>query len=193
MSRFLRLSAFILLAACAGSGHAPPSDLNNACTIVRERPSYLKAMKATQKKWGVPVATQMAVIYQESKYDSDARTPLRFVLGVIPMGRQSSAFGYAQALDATWKEYKRAERRPSARRDRFKDASDFMGWYFTNSAEKNGIPLNDTRNQYLAYHEGNTGFARASYRRKPWLMRIADELSERANMYHQQLIACRKL
>lgn len=193
MNRFLRLSAFILLAACAGSGHAPPSDLDSACTIVRERPSYLKAMKATEKKWGVPVATQMAVVYQESKFRGDARTPLRFVLGVIPMGRQSSAYGYAQALDATWKEYKRDQGRAGARRNKFKDASDFMGWYFNTSREKNGIALNDTRNQYLAYHDGNTGYARGSYKRKPWLMRIADELAVRANMYHKQLTACRKI
>lgn len=193
MSRVFRLFAFALLAACGGSGQRPPSDLDNACSIVRERPGYLKAMKATERKWGVPVATQMAVIYQESKFHGDARTPFRYVLGVIPMGRQSSAYGYAQALDATWREYKRDQGRPGARRNRFRDASDFMGWYFSLTAERNGVALNDTQNQYLAYHEGRTGFARRSYRRKPWLQRIAGELGVRANTYHDQLTACRKL
>ncbi|MCP3430036.1 hypothetical protein NLF92_13935, partial [Alteromonas sp. LMIT007] len=75
-------------------------------------------------------------IYQESKFVADARTPFKYVLGVIPMGRQSSAYGYSQALDATWDEYRRAENRRTAKRDRIRDASDFMGWYMTQSKDR---------------------------------------------------------
>ena len=53
-----------------------------------------------------------------------------------------------------------------------------------------GIELHDTRRQYLAYHEGRTGYARGSYNRKSWLMRIAGELEGRAAMYQVQLIGC---
>ena len=48
----------------------------------------------------------MAIIYQESKFIGNNRTPHRYALGVIPVGRQSSAFGYSQALDGTWDEYR---------------------------------------------------------------------------------------
>lgn len=77
---------------------------------------------------GVPVHVQMAIIHQESKFIGDNRTPVKYVLGVLPMGgRQSSAYGYAQALDATWKEYQRAEGgRGGAKRDDIRDATDFM-------------------------------------------------------------------
>ena len=34
---------------------------------------------------------------------------MKYILGVIPTGRQSSAFGYSQALDGTWKEYRRLQ------------------------------------------------------------------------------------
>ncbi|MEL6960935.1 MAG: lytic transglycosylase, partial [Pseudomonadota bacterium] len=59
------------------------------------------------------------------------------------------------------------------------------------SVEENGIPLSDTYNQYLAYHDGRTGWRRGTYRSKPWLMRIAGEVSQRAVMYETQLIGCR--
>ena len=97
-------------------------------------------MKRTQNRWGVPVAVQMATIYQESKFIGNARTPHQFALGVIPMGRQSSAYGYGQALDGTWDEYKREQGGWGRRRDDIADATDFMGWYFTKSREDLGIP-----------------------------------------------------
>jgi len=195
MSRILcALMIVASLAACGGGrGTSAPSELDNACAILKERPTYYRAFKSAERKWGVPVHVQMATIYQESKFKSDARTPFRYTLGVIPMGRQSSAYGYSQALDGTWDEYKRREGRPRAKRNRIRDASDFMGYYMNITRERNGISLSDTRNQYLAYHDGHTGFARGTYRRKAWLMRVADEVDQRAEMYKRQLASCRRL
>jgi hypothetical protein len=181
----------LLLASCGGSSTTPPRDLDNACTILQQRPDYHRAFRAVERKWGIPVHVQMATIHQESKFVGDARTPFRYVMGVIPMGRQSSAFGYGQALDATWDEYLTAERRFSARRDRIDDATDFMGWYMNLSRDRNGIALTDARNQYLAYHEGHTGFTRASYNAKPWLVDVAAKVDRRSFMYRDQIAACR--
>ena len=103
---------------------------------------------------------QMAIIHQESRFKADARTPMKYILGVIPTGRQSSAFGYSQALDGTWKEYRQTTGRWGARRDDIYDAADFIGWYLAASNRELGISLSDTRNQYLAYHEGRTGYKR---------------------------------
>lgn len=190
-STFGALALVILLAACGGGSKAP-RNLDNACAIIDQNKSWLRDMKRTERKWGIPVHVQMATIYQESKFIGNARTPLRYSLGVIPVGRQSSAYGYAQALDGTWKEYTKAEGRFGARRNKFRDAVDFMGWYMDKSSKRLGISRNDARNQYLAYHEGRTGFARGSYNRKPWLLRVSNEVSSRANMYQYQLIACGK-
>ena len=55
-----------------------------------------------------------------------------------------------------------------------------------------GVPITDTRNQYLAYHDGRTGFLRGTWRSKSWLIRIAGEVEQRALMYDQQLRSCRK-
>jgi hypothetical protein len=195
MSRLLRAMVILLLvASCGGGGGGygtAPRNLDNACALLAERPSYISALRATERKWGVPVHVQMATIYQESKFDSDARTPLRYRLGVIPVGRQSSAFGYSQALDGTWEEYVVEERRRNARRDNIRDATDFMGWYMKKTEEELGIPLWDARRQYLAYHEGRTGYRRGSYNAKSWLLRVAAEVGQRALTYEQQLKGCR--
>ena len=191
MSRYLRaLILLMVLASCGSPEFSAPRNLDNACAILSERPAYARALRATERRWGVPVAVQMATIYQESKFIGNARTPFQYTLGVIPMGRQSSAYGYSQALDATWREYQVDQRRMSARRDRIDDATDFMGWYMNRSRDRNGIALTDARNQYLAYHEGHTGFARQSFNAKSWLVRIAGTVQDRAVMYDAQLLSC---
>jgi len=191
MSRFFfALLALVFLASCGGGYKSPPRNLDNACSILKQRPSYLKAFQKTQRKWGVPVHVQMAMIHQESRFDSDAKTPYQWKLGVIPMGRQSSAYGYAQVLDGTWDDYKKQEARFGARRTNIRDATDFMGWYMNITRDRNGVPLYDARNQYLAYHEGHTGYARGSYRRKGWLIDVANKVQRRANMYQEQLSSC---
>ncbi|MCI5087240.1 MAG: lytic transglycosylase [Rhodovulum sp.] len=192
MSRLLRAVLLLMLvASCSGGDKSPPRNLDNACSIVDQRPKYLKAFKRTERKWGVPVHVQMATIYQESRFDGDARTPVQYVLGIIPMGRQSSAYGYAQALDGTWDEYRKETGRRGADRDDIYDASDFIGWYMNKTRDRNGIALSDARNQYLAYHEGHTGYARGSYRSKSWLVRVADQVAARADTYRSQLTRCR--
>ncbi|MGR3678265.1 MAG: transglycosylase SLT domain-containing protein [Paracoccaceae bacterium] len=193
MSRIITVFlAALLLASCGGGLKTPPRNLDNACSIVSQRSDMLKAFKATERKWGVPAHVQMSIIYYESRFRADARTPHRYALGVIPLGRQSSAYGYAQALDGTWDHYRKATGRRGGKRDRIRDATDFMGWYMNRSKDKNGIPLNDARRQYLAYHEGHTGYARGSYRGKTWLLKVAANVEARAIKYESQLANCRK-
>ncbi len=193
MSRLLRASILLLaLASCGGGNFSAPLQLDDACALLRQRPEYGKAMKVAERRWGIPVSVQMAAIHQESKFIGNARTPHRFALGVIPMGRQSSAYGYSQALDGTWEEYKKEQHRRGAKRDRISDATDFMGWYMSQSTEKLGIARNDAGAQYLAYHEGRTGYSNQSYLGKPWLVEVAASVERRAELYAAQLSACRR-
>lgn len=192
MSRFLRASVMVvLLASCGGGNYSAPRQLDNACAIIRERPQYLRAMAQTERRWGIPVNVQMAAIYQESKFIGNARTPHTFALGVIPMGRQSTAYGYSQALNATWEEYQDSAGSRRSKRDDIGDATDFMGWYMDESSRKLGIPKDDAEAQYLAYHEGRTGYAAQSYLDKPWLVEVAAAVGARSEMYRGQLAYCR--
>ena len=194
MSIFFRtLGLLLILGSCSTRYGDAPRNLDNACSILDERPRYERAFKRVERDWGVPMPIIMAMIYQESKFISDNRPPHRYVLGVIPTGRQSSALGYSQALNGTWAEYQREEGgRGSDRTDIF-DAADFMGWYMNLTVEETGVALNDTRNQYLAYHDGRAGFNRGTWRSKRWLIRIASEVEARAVLYDTQLRRCGKI
>lgn len=192
MSRTLRASMLLLfLASCGGGNFSAPRNVEDACAIARERPQYLRAMEATERKWGVPVHVQMATIYQESSFVGNARTPHRYALGIIPMGRQSSAYGYAQALDGTWEEYVEEVGGRGAKRDDIRDATDFMGWYMDGSSKRLGISKSDARAQYLAYHEGRSGYANGSYNGKPWLIDVSNRVDSRSDRYAAQLQSCR--
>ena len=147
-------------------------------------------MEATERRWGIPVHVQMATIYQESKFIGNARTPHTFALGVIPMGRQSTAYGYSQALNATWEDYQDSAGGRRAKRDDIGDATDFMGWYMDESARSLGISKNDAEAQYLAYHEGRTGFANGSYTAKSWLVDVSNRVQQRSERYAVQLSGC---
>lgn len=194
MSRaILALMLVMVVAGCGARNHSAPRDLENACAILDERPHYLRAFRSAERSWGVPVPVIMAMIYQESKFIGDNRPPHRYALGVIPVGRQSSAFGYSQALDGTWREYQEAHGGRGTRRDNIHHAADFMGWYMSQTRDQLSIPMTDARNHYLAYHEGRTGYRRGSYNAKAWLVRIAREVADRAVIYDVQLRQCGKL
>jgi hypothetical protein len=192
MSRFLHAAVLLfILSACGGGNFSAPRNLDNACALAKERPQYFRAVQRVERKWGVPAPVLMAMIHQESRFIGNARTPHQYALGVIPLGRQSSAYGYSQALDGTWEEYQQETGQRGARRDRIADATDFMGWYMHKSEQSLGLSKSDVRNQYLAYHDGRSGFARGTYKSKGWLLAVADRVEARARMYGEQLNSCR--
>ncbi|MDG1936995.1 MAG: transglycosylase SLT domain-containing protein [Paracoccaceae bacterium] len=195
MSKSLRMLCMTFLIGSCGilSSGSAPRNLDDACSILQQRPHFHKAFKSTEKRWGVPVNVQMAIIHQESRFRSNAKTPMRYFLGIIPRGRQSSAYGYAQALDGTWNEYKQSTGRFVVRRSNISDATDFMGWYMAETKRRNRISLSNAKNQYLAYHEGQTGYARGSYRKKSWLLKVANKVDRRSSMYRRQLKGCDRL
>ena len=43
-------------------------------------------------------------------------------------------------------------------RANFSDVTDFIGWYSEQTEKMLGISKNDYYNQYLAYHEGHSGW-----------------------------------
>lgn len=86
----------VLLAGCAT---APPQQQDNLCEIFREKSGWYDDAKDMEEEWGTPIHVAMAIIKQESGYRHDAKPPKDYVLGFIPWGRVSSAYGYAQAQD----------------------------------------------------------------------------------------------
>ena len=181
------LAAFFLLGACASK---PPSNTENICRIFKEKGKWYKAAKKSEKKWGTPVHVQMAIMRQESKFQFNAKPPREKKFGFIPWKRKSSAYGFAQVKDETWKWYKDKSGNRGADRNDFGDAIDFIGWYTNVSQKTVGISKWDPYNQYLAYHEGHGGFKRKTYNGKAWLIKVARNVDQMAREWGAQLRRC---
>ncbi|MCI4663506.1 MAG: lytic transglycosylase [Neomegalonema sp.] len=180
-----------LLASCATL--KAPRRQNDVCAMLATHPEWRRAVRRTERKWGAPAHVQLAIIWKESSFRHDARPPRKRILfGLAPWGRVSSAYGYSQALDGTWKRYLRETGRSSwaASRTDFGDSSDFIGWYMATTQRVNGVPMSDAITQYLNYHEGHAGYRRGSYRRKAWLIRAARRAGRQAERYRKQMRAC---
>ena len=190
MRRFAFIATLVVLSSCSGHD-APPSTVADACRMQQERPHWFMAMNDAQARWGVPVAVQLATISRESSFRYDAQPTKRVGSGIFSRKvPRSSAYGYAQALDGTWEWYVRETGRSGADREDFADSADFIGWYMNLNSRLNGVPLNDAYNQYLAYHEGKTGYAKGSWRKKAWLPAVARDVQSWAARYDQQLRLC---
>jgi hypothetical protein len=182
------LVALFLLTACASS----PRNTGNICSVFEDRRNWFDAARRSEERWSVPIPVTMAFIQQESGFRSKARPPRMRILGFIPGPRPSNAFGYAQALESTWGDYEQATGNNSASRSDFADAVDFIGWYNNMSYRTNNIERGDAHSLYLAYHEGNTGFARRSFEGKQWLIDVASKVQANTNLYERQFAGCER-
>lgn len=182
--------SFLLLLLVAGCTTLPPKNPANLCSIFHEKEDWYTATWKAQRRWGVPMPVQMAIINQESSYVEDARPPRRWFLGFIPLGRPTSAYGYGQATDSTWEWYRKSTGNGGADRDDFDDVADFVGWYAHQSYTQLGIPKQDAYRQYLAYHEGHGGYRRRTHAKKAWLQKVARTVDAMAGRYRRQLAGC---
>ncbi|EKE84290.1 hypothetical protein [Idiomarina xiamenensis] len=181
------VAASLLLVGCATP---PPSNPDNLCDIFEENRDWYHAAADARDRWGAPIQVPMAMMYQESSFRHDALPPRDYLLGFIPWGRVSSAYGYSQAKTPTWEDYKRETGNSWASRDSFEDAIDFMGWFIWKTHKINGVSKWDAYGQYLNYHEGWGGYRRKTYLQKPWLVKTSRIVKSRASTYGAQLRSC---
>jgi hypothetical protein len=176
------------LTACASA----PSRIGDACAIFEQRDglfnNWARQARAASREYGVPVPILMATVYVESSFKARARPPRKYVLGIIPWGRISSAYGYAQALDGTWDGYRKSTGRWAASRSDFGDAIRFVAWYHHQSHIRNNIPLSDTYNLYLAYYTGHGGYERGKF--GSGVRQTAKKSAAMAARYEAQLRRC---
>lgn len=174
------LAAILLLGSfgCATTFEPPPKNISDACEILKEKEDWYSALEDAEKKWFVPPHVVLAIIYVESSFVAQAENAA------------SSASGYAQALSGTWEDYKKSTGNAGASRTNFYDAVDFIGWYISLNSKRNSVHPWDTFRQYLAYHEGPSGFARKTYQGKSFLKNKAFKAQQVAYKYGAQLRLC---
>ena len=185
--------ALIACAACflgCAGWDTPPTNPDNICTIFFENEYWFKAADRASSRWHIPIPVLMAIMHQESRYQSDARPPRTTCLFIFPGPRPSSAYGYSQALDGTWQKYMQATGNWGADRDDFYDSIDFIGWYCNESHRRCRIKVNDAYHMYLAYHEGQGGFSRKTYQGKRHVKAVARRVQQKAKVYASQLASC---
>ena len=151
---------------------------------------WYKHAKASYKKWGVPIYIQLAFIKKESDFNWLAKPPRVKLFKIIPFKRPSSSFGYSQAVEGTWQQYKRETGKKLATRARFKDSVDFIGWYVNKTTTLLKIPKNDAYRQYLAYYKGWGDYKNYSKDQKAII--YARSVKETASKYRKQLTLCKK-
>lgn len=181
---------WLLVALLRADRRVAPGEAENLCSLFAERRGWYRSAQRAAEEWGVTVAVQLAILYQESRLDSRARPPRRRLFRILPGPRRSSAYGYGQVVDATWDEYRARRDRDGARRDRFVDVVDFVGWYVDQIHRRTGVAKDDPFHIYLAYHEGPSAYRRGSHGAKPWLLAVAGEVESRARRYEEQHRAC---
>ena len=184
-SYFLILSV-IFITGCSSI----PQNTSNSCSIFNERYLWYKHAKNTEKKWGTPIYIQLAIIKMESNFDWLAKPQRQKLFKVIPFKRPSSSFGYSQAINGTWEQYKNETGNKLATRARFKDSVDFIGWYTDKTESILKISKKDAFKQYLAYHEGWSGYK--NYKNNQKVIVLAKKVEKQSNKYKSQLKKCQK-
>ncbi|MGM0905061.1 MAG: hypothetical protein ACQEVQ_00845 [Pseudomonadota bacterium] len=184
------LTSALLIVTLSGCATPPPANPENVCHIFEEHRDWYHAAADARERWGVPIHVPMAMMYQESSFKHNALPPRDYLLGFIPWGRISSAYGYSQAKTMTWEDYQRETGNGWASRDDFEDAIDFMGWFISKTHKINGVSKWDAYGQYLNYHEGWGGYQRKSYLKKPWLVKVSRVVKSRSMTYAAQLNKC---
>ena len=189
----LRLVAVLLGGAvavlAAGCATSPPESQGDICAVFEQETDWYDYARKSARKWGTPIHVQMAFVRHESSYRGDAK-PARKKFWFIPLGRASSAKGYAQAKDPVWGEYQEERGRLFRSRGDMEDALDFIGWYNHKTWKELGVSRRDAHNLYLAYHEGRGGYRRGTWKKKPGVQRTAARVAETAARYQAQLARC---
>ena len=183
-NRFIILFFFLFL-GCSSI----PSNTANSCQIFDERYLWYKHTKKVEQKWGTPIYIQLAIIKMESDFDWLAKPPRQKLFKVIPYKRPSSSFGYSQAVNGTWEQYKKETGNKLAVRTRFKDSVDFIGWYTSKSSSILNISKTDAFKQYVAYHEGWGNYKH--YKKNKKIINLAKRVEKQSDVYKNQLKECR--
>lgn len=166
------------------------SNIENACSILRENPDWFRAAVRTDLVYGVPIHTQLAFVRHESQFVKDARPLNKNKKTMAHKKYASTAYGFSQALNGTWEQFKSEMKDNRLDRTNFGHSLEFIGWYNSKNIKSGLVRANNVSHLYLAYHEGPSGYKNKSYRKKPWLINYSKAVSETSEKYRKQLSAC---
>ena len=155
---FLVVSLLLFACTLYVFHRAPMVYQDEVCKIFYQYPSWYRDAKKVSQRWQLPIPVQMAIIHQESHFRATAKPVKAKLLGIFTV-HTTSAVGYSQAVNETWRAYLKQTNQISADREDFSAASDFIGWFSEGANKQLGIRKSDAYRLYLAYHEGLGGIS----------------------------------
>ena len=182
------LIIFFIIASCSSVPKYP----SNACKIFGEKYLWYKSIKKSSDKYGVPTYIILAFVNKESGFNRWAKPKRTKLFKIVPYKRPSSSFGYSQAVNKTWDQYKKETNNPLALRSRFKDSVLFIGWYINKTNKINKIPFNDPYRQYLNYYLGWGNYSKKLYKTDKKAIILAKKVEQQSKIYKNQLKECKK-
>ncbi|RCL03472.1 MAG: Lytic transglycosylase [Candidatus Tokpelaia sp. JSC161] len=187
----LAITVSPLLIGCAST----PKHIDNACAVLNQNDgiffNWQKAVQEAEKNYSIPIPIILATIYTESSFKQRAKPPRTKLLGFIPWKHLSTAYGYSQALNTSWEDYRKKTGHATARRTNFYDAAQFVAWFHHESVRKNHISPNDAYNLYLNYHMGH--YAYIHQKISSTAAHHAEKMKRIAQKYKIQLRKCNRL
>lgn len=185
-------ASLLILNRCASA----PKNIDNICNVLSQKNGWFinweSSTIAASKHWNIPIPILLATIYAESSFKANAAPPRTKLLGFIPWRRQSSSYGYTQAVNGTWKLYTAETNRFRPSRSSFSDSVDFIAWYYNKIATKHHINRSDTYALYIFYHMG-MNYSGSISSAPIEIKRRAQRVQSIAKNYEQQLYQCHKL
>ena len=173
------------MTGCSDKPNLKGVDLKNACQLLTHNKNWVSSLKQAKEKWGIPPSYALAIIYYESTFDPNTN----------PHG--SSAYGYAQVIDTTWRNYEIATKH-HAKRTNFDDSVLFLGWYFNHIKDQFDLNWNNPRRLYMSYITDEGAYIRymsgnTKQQSQPnWTIarNEAQNVADLSELYHEQLNNC---
>ena len=186
--KILKINSLFIVLFFISACSSIPSNTSNSCSIFGERYLWYKHAKKSEEKWGTPIYLQLAIIKMESDFDWLAKPPRQKLFKVIPYKRPSSSFGYSQAVNGTWEQYKKETGNKLAVELDLKIVLILLVGTRINQNTILKISKNDAFKQYVAYHEGWGGFK--NYKNNKKIINLAKKVEKQSNIYKKQLSKC---
>jgi hypothetical protein len=183
---------YLILFLFVNSCSSIPKYPTNACKIFGERYLWYKHTKKSSEIYGAPMHIILAFVNKESGFNRWAKPKRTKLFKIVPYKRPSSSFGYSQAVNKTWEQYKKETNNPLALRSRFKDSVLFIGWYINKTNKINKVPLNDPYRQYLNYYLGWGNYSKKVYKTDKKAIIFAKKVEQQSKIYKNQLKECKK-
>ncbi len=173
----------------ANPGYPMVSNVDTlACQIYRERSDWFTAAIEAERRWGLPVAHQLAFITEDwgledgnlpTKWRPDWTRPDRPTPG-LPSG----------FYDQTWQQYVLQSGNASASPNAIEDVFGFMGWYFSSLAPYTGVSPYDPLAQHVLWRQGPDVFRAGNWQSNLWQRTQAERFASLTRLYMTDFENC---